>query len=55
LIIGTGQSGYVKLSDEAADFFQKMNCAVRLLPTPKAITAWNKSKGATIGMFHVTC
>lgn len=55
LIIGTGQTGYVELSDEAADFFKKKDCAVQLLPTPKAIAAWNKSKGAPIGMFHVTC
>ena len=55
LIIGTGQSGYVELSDEAADFFKKMNCTLQLLPTPKAITAWNNAAGATIGMFHVTC
>ncbi len=55
LIIGTGQSGYVELSDEAVVFFKKMDCSVQLLPTPKAIDAWNRSKGAIIGMFHVTC
>lgn len=55
LIIGTGQTGYVELSNEAADFFKKKNCSVQLLPTPMAINAWNRAEGATIGMFHVTC
>lgn len=55
LIIGAGQDGMVKLSDEAADFFEKQRCAVELLPTPKAIQRWNEAKGSTIGLFHVTC
>lgn len=55
LIIGTGQSGFVELSDEAAEFFDKEKCTVQLLSTPEAIKAWNKAEGATIGMFHVTC
>jgi len=28
---------------------------VQLLPTPKAIRAWNEAEGAAIGLFHVTC
>ena len=55
LIVGTGQQGLVELSGEAADFFKQKRCDVDLLPTPKAIKAWNKSKGAVIGLFHVTC
>jgi hypothetical protein len=55
LIVGTGQIGCVELSDEATGFFQKNRCSVQLLPTPKAVTAWNTAKGAVIGMFHVTC
>lgn len=54
-IIGAGQNGMVKLSDEAAEYFKRKNCQVELLPTPKAIRAWNKSKGVAISMFHVTC
>ncbi len=54
-LVGTGQSGYVELSDEAAEFFRENGCAVRLLPTPQALTAWNAAKGAMIGMFHVKC
>jgi hypothetical protein len=55
LLVGTGQSGCVELSDEAAEYFRKHGCSVQLLPTPQAITAWNAAKGAVIGMFHVTC
>jgi hypothetical protein len=55
LIIGTGQSGLVKLSDEAADYFKNMKCAVHLLPTPEAIMKWNEADGSIIGLFHVTC
>jgi hypothetical protein len=55
LIVGTGQTGYVELSAEAAGFFRQSGCQVQLLPTPLAIKAWNTTVGAVIGLFHVTC
>ena len=55
LIIGTGQSGQVTLSAEAADYLQRQQCRVQLLPTPEAIRAWNEAEGAVSGLFHVTC
>jgi hypothetical protein len=55
LIIGTGQSGLVKLSAEAADYLQRQQCQVQLLPTPAAVRAWNEAAGAVSGLFHVTC
>ena len=55
LIIGTGQYNTVALSPEAADYFQRHHCQVELFPTPKAIQAWNKTSGAVISLFHVTC
>ena len=55
IIIGTGQSGLVKLSDEAIEFFALKECRPFLLATSEAIRAWNKAKGATIGLFHITC
>jgi hypothetical protein len=55
LIIGAGQYGMVHLSDEAARYFQEKECHVDLLPTKKAIDAWNEAKGNVIGLFHVTC
>ena len=47
--------GQVKLSDEAADYFDQRGCAVELLPTEEAIRAWNKAEGDVIGLFHTTC
>jgi hypothetical protein len=55
IIIGSGHSGMVKLSDEAIDFFKQKHCQVELLPTPDAIHRWNNAKGSIIGLFHVTC
>jgi len=55
LIVGTGQSGLVTLSAEAAEYFEHKACRAELLPVPKAIEAWNEAKGAVIGLFHVTC
>ena len=55
LIIGTGQEGNVTLSDEAADYFKRKQCQVKLMPTPAAIDAWNEIDGPVIGLFHVTC
>lgn len=55
LVIGSGQEGMIKLSEEAADYFEKKKCKVDLQPTPKAIECWNKAKSPIIGLFHVTC
>ena len=55
IIIGTGQSGMVKLSDEATAFFHQKECRAVLFPTPEAIHVWNDARGQSIGLFHVTC
>jgi hypothetical protein len=55
ILIGTGQSGMVELSDEASEFFQQKGCRVTLMPTEEAVECWNDTKGAGIGLFHVTC
>ena len=55
LLIGTGQQGMVKLSNEAAEYLQRSRCQVELLPTREAIQAWNEAEDAVIGLFHVTC
>jgi len=54
-ILGTGQYGNVKLSKEAAEYFDKKHCEVIAQPTPKAINSFNKSEKDRIGLFHVTC
>jgi hypothetical protein len=55
ILIGTGQYGVAKLSDEAAGFLEKHKCRAILKPTPKAIVEWNKAKGKWTGLFHITC
>jgi hypothetical protein len=55
LLIGAGQSGTVTLSEEAAAYFKRHRCQVRLLPTPEVIPAWNQAEGPVIGLVHVTC
>jgi hypothetical protein len=55
LIIGTGQSGQLTLSEEAIAYFNKKKCEVKLLPTPAAMKLWNHSAGNNIGLFHITC
>ena len=55
LIVGTGQTGLAKLSDEAADYLKNKGCRAKLQPTPEAIQLWNEAKGAVIALFHVTC
>lgn len=55
IVIGTGQSGMVELSKEAAEYFEKKKCSVLLLPTSEAVHTWNELKGKVIGLFHTTC
>ena len=55
LIIGSGQDGNVRLSEEAAAYLGHKRCRVELLPTPEAISTWNAVEGAVISLFHVTC
>ncbi len=55
LIVGTGQNGNLRLSPEAAEFFNRKGCAVVAVPTPRAIVVFNQAKGDTIALFHVTC
>jgi hypothetical protein len=55
LLIGTGQQGRVRLSEEAAALFKRRRCQVKLLPTPEMIPVWNRAEGAVIGLVHVTC
>ncbi|MCE5248656.1 MTH938/NDUFAF3 family protein [bacterium] len=55
VIIGSGQSGILKLSEEAEDYFGKKNCVVDLHPTPEAVKRWNDTQEEVVGLFHVTC
>jgi len=55
VVIGSGQYGVARLSDEAKEFLQDQQCEVILKPTPQAIQEWNKAEGRWIGLFHITC
>jgi len=55
VIVGTGQHGILKLSDEAKGFFTDHGCSVQAIPTPDAVKVWNEAEGKTIAMFHATC
>jgi hypothetical protein len=57
LVLGAGQYGNVRVSPEAAEFFEHHGCRVILEPTPDAIETYNKTRGKAkaIGLFHVTC
>jgi hypothetical protein len=55
IIIGAGQSGQARLSQEAAEFLKAHDCPVDIGPTPEAIRRWNEAEGAALGLFHVTC
>ena len=55
LLIGAGQFGRVRLSPEAAAYFQDKGLPVTILTTPKAVNAWNASPEKLIGLFHITC
>ena len=55
IIIGGGQYGRVNLSEEAADYFEKKDCRIKILATPDAIKVWNNEHGKQIGLFHITC
>lgn len=55
LILGSGQEGMVRLSEEAADYLRRKKCRVIIAPTPEAVREWNRWEGPAIGLFHVTC
>lgn len=55
IILGTGQQGVLKISDEAMQFFQKKNCILEICPTPRAVEYWNRETQPAVGLFHVTC
>ena len=55
IIIGSGQSGILDLSEEAEKYFRKKGCTVDTRRTPEAVRKWNEACERVIGLFHVTC
>ena len=55
ILIGSGQYGMVRLSEEATEFLERKHCGVMLKQTEEAIQVWNEAGGRWIGLFHTTC
>lgn len=55
IIIGSGQYGVARLSEEALEYITEKQCRVVLKSTPEALLEWNRSEGNWIGLFHITC
>jgi glucokinase len=55
LFVGTGESGSLKLSDEALRFLGHRSIECKALPTPQMAEAYNKSNKRKAAVIHVTC
>jgi hypothetical protein len=55
LIVGSGQSGVLRLSDEARALFNQHGCDLTIAPTPEAIELYNAAGEPVTAMFHTTC
>jgi len=55
LVVGTGQQGILKLSDEAESFLKENGVEIQAAPTPKAIKRFNQTPDPKNGLFHITC
>ncbi len=55
LIVGTGQSGALSLSDEAISWLEKRDISYSALATPDAIEAFWRAEGKKMAFIHVTC
>ncbi|MEO0077071.1 MAG: MTH938/NDUFAF3 family protein [candidate division WOR-3 bacterium] len=55
LIVGTGQAGIVRVTDEAKSFLAKQGIKLIAEITPIAIKRFNEIKDKKSAVFHVTC
>jgi hypothetical protein len=55
VIVGTGQYGALRLSEDAEACFRQHGCEVTVAPTPEAIALYNAATEPVTGMFHLTC
>lgn len=55
LIVGSGQEGNLRLSQEAENYLVKEGCEVLVQPTQEAIKTFNRRHGHKIALIHVTC
>jgi len=55
LFVGTGETGAVKLNEEALRYLSQRSIDCKAMPTPEAIEAYNKSGKRKAALIHVTC
>lgn len=55
LIVGTGQSGLLEFSPEAAHYIEAEGCELETYPTSQVAEHWNNAPEDSVGMFHITC
>lgn len=57
LIVGTGNSGLMKIPNDTADFLQSKGVKLIAEPTKKAAELYNKlpKKEKVVAAFHLTC
>jgi hypothetical protein len=57
IVIGTGESGMMKVAEEVKEWFSTIGKKVIIKPTEEARKLYNKlsNTNKVIGMFHLTC
>ncbi len=55
LFIGSGKPGRLELNEDARRYLSQRSIRCELLPTPKAVEAYNESKQRKATLIHVTC
>ena len=55
LFVGAGMSGQLELSEDARQFLTQRDIKCEILPTPKAVDRYNRSKLRKAALIHVTC
>ena len=55
MFIGAGKCGQVELGEDARRFLDLRSIKFKILPNPKAVESYNKSKRRRAALMHVSC
>ncbi len=55
VFIGSGKQGKLELTDDARRFLTQRSIQCEIVPTPKAVESYNRSKLRKAALMHVTC
>ena len=55
VIIGTGHSGLVELTDDARQYLRHRSIEWKAVPTPQVVEAYNRCEQRKAALIHVTC